>query len=387
MAALRQGLCHVPTYVMIPDIVMSKKPPNLFVVPVGIPGMGKDGGNDVGRDAVCFLDSEGKQLDKFESPNIGSGEGLARLFRGYGDGEGLEREVVNMEVNDVATLESLAARKGQTVVGELLKAAMGQSLGFDNGQKATTTSIPKNSYRLCLSVGCQNENAGFFLNRAKDGLPQRFAAVPVIYPYLPEPKEDAEPEPVEPWKVTLPEFPRVGELDWIIPVPPAVRHEILRFHWLKNTGGEVDPLDGHLMLTRLKVAFGLAVLEGRDGITEEDWRIAGQLTDLSTQTWSWLKSETAHKSRRENMARAHSQSERQTIIGDLQLEERRKRVMGAIIRKLQRDGRATGKQLKQNCDSTIRKDAPAVIDSMVDQGELIITGKDDNGDFWYELPD
>ena len=40
---------------------------------------------------------------------------------------------------------------------------MGQSLGFSNAQKATTTFIPAHSYRLCLGIGAQPENAGFFL--------------------------------------------------------------------------------------------------------------------------------------------------------------------------------------------------------------------------------
>ena len=98
----------------------------------------------------------------------------------------------HLEVTDVATLEALAGRKGQTLVSQLLAAYMGQPLGFHNAQKDTTTAVKGHTYRLCLSVGVQLENAEFFLSREKDGFPQRFLWLPTLDPHAPEPEPAPE---------------------------------------------------------------------------------------------------------------------------------------------------------------------------------------------------
>ena len=113
----------------------------------------------------CVSQPDDTVLEDPPSPGIGSGEGLARLFKGYGDNADGATDRVHLEVNEVGTLEGLADRKGGTLVGELLKGFMGQALGFSNAQRATTTYIHAQTYRLCLGVGAQPENAGFFLDR------------------------------------------------------------------------------------------------------------------------------------------------------------------------------------------------------------------------------
>jgi hypothetical protein len=46
----------------------------------------------------------------------------------------------------------------------------------------------------------------------------------------------------------------------------------------------VDPLDGHAMQTRLKVAVALMTLEGRTIVDTTDWTLAGYVMDVSTYT-------------------------------------------------------------------------------------------------------
>ena len=104
--------------------------------------------------------------------NPGSGEGLARIFSGDKNGRGAVT-AAHLQVPDVATLEALAERKGQKLVSQLLHAYMGQSIGFSNSQKTTSTAVRPHTYRLCLSVGVQPRTP-FFLDREKDGFPQRF---------------------------------------------------------------------------------------------------------------------------------------------------------------------------------------------------------------------
>ena len=58
---------------------------------------------------------------------------------------------------------------------------------------------------------------------------------------------------------------------------PRSLDEILAHRQQVLIGSEdVDPLDGHLMLTRFKVAFApRAAATGRKDINEDDWKIGG----------------------------------------------------------------------------------------------------------------
>src|SRR5208337_2828689 len=108
----------------------------------------------------------------------------------------------------------------------------------------TTTAIDAHSYRLCLGVGVQPDNAGFFLSREKDGFPQRFLWLPTIDPHAPE----DWPDSVAPIDIMLPDF---GCSRFVMEIPTQVTQEIQEHRWLVLTGSEdVDPLDGHPKLTQ-----------------------------------------------------------------------------------------------------------------------------------------
>jgi hypothetical protein len=87
--------------------------------------------------------------------------------------------------------------------------------------------------------------------------------------------------PVEPLNLKLPDF-GCGPDRFVVTVPDEVQAEIWHHRWQVLTAAEgIDPLDAHTTLTQLKTAFPIAVLHGRAGITDADWKIAGQLTDVS----------------------------------------------------------------------------------------------------------
>ena len=126
---LRRAITLVPPTVQLPPSVGTATSVNLLTVNVGRSGQGKDVANGVGRDAVVFSKEAGEVLEDPPSPGIGTGEGVARFFRGYGaDGDNAQ-DRAHLEVNEVGTLEALADRKGQTLVGELLKAFMARRSG------------------------------------------------------------------------------------------------------------------------------------------------------------------------------------------------------------------------------------------------------------------
>lgn len=375
-AVLRRVITLVPPSVQLPPIIGHNASVNLFTASVGKSGQGKDIANGVGAAAISFLNRDGTALDDPPSPGIGSGEGLARYFRGHGSSEESAQVAANVEVNEVGTMAALAERKGGTLVGELLKAFTGQALGFSNAQRATTTHIAAHTYRLCMGISAQPENAGFFLDREKDGLPQRFLWLPIVNPYA-RPPGGEPPEEILPAKVVVPAFPTlIPDTPFLVGVPESVRSEIEHFRYLVEIGSdEVNPLDSHLMLLRLKVALGLTVLDERRDINQEDWRIAGQLIEISNRVRAEMHQVVRDGKRRANTARAYASADRQTIIDNCLSEQRQQRVAGAIQRKLQRVGLATRRQLAKSCTLAIRGEFDPVFDELLDSGVIVRDGE------------
>lgn len=375
---LRRAVGCVEPSVKLPPLVGNAASINLYTVTAGRSGQGKDAADAAGFVAVRFPGDNGEYRDA-DRPNVGSGEGLARLFKGHSDAPGLT--CAHVIVNEVKTLEGLFGRTGATLNGELLKAYMGQPLGFSNAQRDTTTAVPEHSYRLCLGVGVQPENAGFFLSREKDGFPQRFLWLSAIDPYAPRDR----PEGVDSRDVIIPDF---GNDEYLINVPATVAREVTDCRHLILTGSEeVDPLDGHLMLTRLKISFALAILEGRKDIAESDWKIGGELLDLSKQVRDGMRRTIAQVHSRENQARAHDQADRQAIIDTRLDDDRQRRVAKAISQKLKRTGTATRRELRMACNHSIRDDFEPVFRLFLDKEFIVCKEAGEGRKTQYALND
>ena len=381
-AVLRRAITHVAPSVQLPPTVGDAVSVNLFTVSVGRSGQGKDAANGVGRVAAQFVTEDGVALDDPPSAvGLGSGEGLAKALRPTGDDDTPAR--VNLEVPEIGTLGSLAERKGGTIVGELLKAYMGQSLGFTNAQASTTSFVPAHSYRLCMGIGAQPENAHVFMDRAKDGLPQRFLWLPTTDRYAPPPG-DGPVEPVPAATVVLPTFPVViPGTPHMVRTPDSVQQAIkVHRHRVLTGDPEVDPLDGHLMLTRLKVSFGLALLDGHAEITGDDWRIAGQLIEVSNRVRSDLQRQVADRRKRDNRARAHADADRQQIIDEREVARRQRRIEDGILRKLGKadiSGWMSGSELRRSLAHSLRQDFDPVVETLVELGKVAISTAEQGG--------
>jgi hypothetical protein len=367
---LRRTTGCIEPYVVLPPIVGGQVSLNLFTAPVGSSGVGKDIANAAGHDAVDFYISIGSALlaaDEAVYIHPGTGEGLARIFAGRGNQPGETR--AHLQVPDVATLEALAGRKGQTLVSQLLAAYMGQPIGFSNNAKETTTAVGAHSYRLSLSVGVQPENADFFLSRENHGFPQRFLWLPTTDPHAPLER----PHPIDPRSVELPQFTLAdGAQRYEIGIPGAVAEEIWSHRWRVLTGtAGVDPLDAHIKLTQLKVAAAVAILHGDTRVTDEAWGIAGHLIDVSAKVHASLAAAVEARRHRENTAKAHDQADRQAIVEVLLADKHQRRVRKAIERKLKRVGTAAEYELEKACHSSIRDDFKSVFDLCLDERFIV----------------
>lgn len=276
--------------------------------------------------------------------------------------------------NEVAKMGALIDRQGATLESELLAGYMGQRLGAQNNSKETTTAIEPHSYRLCLGVGVQPENGDFFLIREKNGFPQRFLWLPATDPWCPRPTREARTAPTR-VDVTLPNF---GAR--IVGVPDRVWDEVAEQRWRGLVDDpDVDPLDSHINLTRLKVAVGLALLHGGLDITEDYWLLAGHLMLRSRQTRDRMRTAVDARRRRENTAKATARAEAEVIVETKLADARADRVLRAIKRKLTGAGAATEAELHRYLDATLRDDFTAVFELLVDEGLLVCCGTTQKG--------
>jgi hypothetical protein len=360
--------CIAPN-VVLPSTVGGQVSLNLFTVPVGASGAGKDIANAAGRDACDFYQKTGDLVHPMAEAvyiHPGTGEGLARIFKGHGESqEAVTR--AHLQVPDVATLEALAGRQGATLHSQLLAAWMGQPIGFANNSKDTSTGIDAHGYRLNLSIGAQPDNARFFLEREKDGFPQRLLFLPTNDPHAPE----TRPTPIKSASFELPNFGD-AETRFVMEIPDDVADEIWRHRWQVLTGVEgIDPLDAHIKLAQLKTAASIAILHGNTQVTPEAWKLASQLIDVSNQVREGLRAAATARARRENTAKAHGQADREAIIHERLSVASQERVGKAITRKLKRVGKATRYDLRMACDSSIRPDFPTVFDIFLDREYLV----------------
>jgi len=114
----------------------------LFVALAGNPGTGKDQTIATGRKAVTFTrGGAGIDIDEFL---LGSGEGIARTFKGREGNEARTRAL--FVANEIDTFDALAGRKGSTLSPQLKQMFNGQPLGFNNASAETNSVVPEGTY-------------------------------------------------------------------------------------------------------------------------------------------------------------------------------------------------------------------------------------------------
>jgi hypothetical protein len=135
-------------------------------------------------------------------------------------------------------------------------------------------------YRLTAIAGVQPLASDVLFDDADTGTPQRWIWMPALDPRMPD---------------EAPEWP--GPVPWAAPslngwqhhglvtmrVPEHVSEGIRAAHRARHRGHDTNHMDGHLALTRLKVAAALAILHGSYEITDQMWDLAGLVMDISMQ--------------------------------------------------------------------------------------------------------
>jgi hypothetical protein len=349
---LARIICQVPPAVVLPDIINDEASLNLTLALVGRSGDGKGGSVAVARRAVDI------GTPQFQVHTLGSGQGIAH---GYGhwepgkDGEpgGVVQHATSVMFN-VEEVDHLTAHNNQnasTALAELRRFCMGEKLGHLYADRTRRIEIPAHHYRGAIVVGVQPARAGVILNDVDGGTAQRFTWWPTIDHNPP----DIEPQRPEPWQWKMPpDIPEPSIFTGRRPLPicQAVRDAVREARRARNRG-EGDPLDGHALLTRERIAAALGILNGHWGINDEDWDLAGQVMAISDATRAGVAAALAVTARVANTARAHAEADRDEVKEDRQDQ----RVARRLLDILHRGGDwANGSDLRRRLTS---RDRPA----------------------------
>lgn len=334
---LMRAVLAVPPHVVLPPIIGSEVSLNLLLAHVGASSGGKGTADKTAAAAVRFSVAGRRMVQPEPMLPLGTGEGINRTYafskRDTTTGQFETKWLTDTALfgcRDIATLAALGTRQGATLIPELLKAFMGEELGFANADKERRVILPMHSYRLCLSAGVQPENGEVLLNpqAMRDGWPQRITWSPVR-PGVVRARRLAGVEQVcEPITVVIPDFdrdPMNATLTLItdgddfaaasapptftyIGVPLAVHQTIIDVDAVKDPdpfGRTGDPLAGHRLLAQLKIAAALAVVHNRTDIADEDWQRAERFIEVSTKVADAVAVESNLAAERDAERRGH----------------------------------------------------------------------------------
>jgi hypothetical protein len=371
---LVRALCQVPPKVAIPPVIGGHAAPNLMLALVGPSGLGKGASEHAARDAVRF-DGLYAVNEVPEFP-IGSGEGLAATFADRG------AETITTAIFTAAEVDGLAAlmsRQGSTLESVVRQLFTGEAIGFANARKDTRVIVPRLSYRAGVIVGVQPARSAVLLRAADGGTPQRFLWLPVRDPDMP----DQRPAAVDPITVKVPafRFPDAGEPAVEIYLPPAAKDAIDAHQVACHRGdSEVDPLDGHALLLRAKVAIALAVLDKRKDVNVEDWSLSGTIMAVSKATRLMCQKELDSQRQKANKAKASETAEREDLLSDSKLKSCKE----AIVRKLRKlpdSGTCARHDLRRAVKADRRAYFDTAISELIDEGEIKAVSLN-NGDLY-----
>ncbi|MBO0879944.1 MAG: bifunctional DNA primase/polymerase [Mycobacterium sp.] len=320
-AVIARALATVPPWVCLPEVIGSKGSLNLFVALVGPSGTGKGAADSLAAEVVPADVHIGQ---------AGSGEGLTHQYAHVDRKTGetiIDRRMVLFSVPEIDTLNALGGRTGSTIMSKLREAYSGEELGFGYADQTRRIVLGKHGYRLTMVVGVQPSRAGVLLDDAGGGTPQRFIWLPSTDPDI---SVDTPPAPRPIWVPPESQWIRWGSARRI-EIPDETVRTIKSAHASRQRG-EGHALDGHALFTREKVAFALAVLEGRESMNSDDWFLSGIVMDKSDETRNEIEKELRKEFHKENEQKGKAQGEMRSVAEEIIMSKKIENVRNSILR-------------------------------------------------------
>lgn len=365
---LARVICRTPEWVALPPLIFSPASLNVAIAIVGDSGTGKSGAHRVASEAVQL--SGGTE---FRTHSIGSGQGLGHAFARFDPKEGVVRTAYSalLTLDEVAHLAGHAGQNGSTILAELRRFLMGEPLGHLYVDLHKRVEVPAHSYRGAVIIGTQPALAGAILDDRDAGTPQRFGWFPATDPTAGDDMPDC-PEPLA-WQAAG--WDRRRAVNGLVPLSVCGEAATaIREAHRQRARGEGDPLDGHRLLTRERFAAGFALLAGHaqaEGITADDWALAGTLLAVSDQTRNQVVDRLTRARTEQNRQRGEAEAERAAIVGERTEQAAVQRAGQAITRKLTREGDwVPAHTLRKTLAGALRQHFTAAIERLIEAGQI-----------------
>lgn len=346
--------------IALPPIVGGYASLNLFVGIVGRSGSGKGAAEAVAKEAI--------DVGELAVRNTGSGEGAVHAYmKRTKDGLEQHTTAVLFSIPEIDSLGAVGARQGATIMSLLRSGWSGEQLGFQYADPAKNLLVPAHKYRMCLVAGIQPGRAGTLLDDEDGGTPQRFLWLPAIDPDAPE----ILPSAPKPMTLHQREPVVVGASGVLGMEVCATARQIIVTERRKAVRGEGDALDGHALLTRLKVAAGLALMDKRRDVNDEDWQLSGVISGMSDATRSRVIAHRQDEIRKQATGRALAEADRQVIVTETVAEKAVARVARGILRRLD-DGEMAYADARKRVAQRDRDFFEDAVEHLVKAGQIAI---------------
>lgn len=374
--ALARVVAHVEPTAVLPPIVGGHASLNLFLGLVGPSGGGKGAADAVAADALDYGDA----LDPLHVEGVGSGEGILHTYQRYVPGKGgakgkteQHRTRALFRAPEVDTLAALKHRQGSTLLPKLRDAWSGDALGFAYADTTRRLDLRAHTYRLCLIVGVQPSKAGPLLDDADGGTPQRFLWLPTLDPAMP----DDRPDEPTPWPWSPPSALRFVSGRHVLPVCDEAVRAIDGAAIARNRG-QVDALDGHALLSRLKTAAALALLAGRAEVIPDDWQLAGVVLAVSDTTRASIVQQLGERREAQATARGRAEGVASLAADEVREAAAVKRVRRRLLAKLGTDWTTAG-ELRRSLASRDRQHFEDAMEGLTEAGVAEAQGVEHQG--------
>lgn len=360
-ATLAMIVSRVDPKISLPPIVGGRGSCNIFVALVGASGGGKGASTAAAHD---LIDVRADRLIRVSQRTLGSGEGISAAFVERVKGEdGMEvvqhTDGVMFEAPEVDSLAALGGRSGSSLMPELRKVWSGERLGFQNRDRSTSLPVEPHSYRATLIVGVQPERSGALLDEAAGGTPQRFVWFSTEDPDAPD-TAPAAPEPIKWQNPDMHAIPFTEGIRGMTVCDEA--WNTIEDAQVQRLRGSGHALDGHALLSRLKIAAALALLEMRGDVSDEDWHLAGIIMQHSDQTRQKCIDALKAASRAVNTSRAELRAEAAVTIDDHLVAKCAERILSNVDSEWIGSGK-----LRAKLTTKLREHFDQAIDELLEQ--------------------
>lgn len=331
-------LARIPPTVVLPALIGGPGSLNFILAVVAPSSGGKGASSATARDLVDWRGNVPKVLS---NQPFGTGEGIVSSYvhrepvktdKDGTTGGGLvhDNDSVAFTADEIDSLFAQANRKGATVMSVLRSAWMGEIIGSTTADPTRKLKVDAHRYRFTATLGVQPDRGHSLLNDSSGGTPQRFLWMPGTDRAITRHGRPDDPGKLEvclpPWGDAVKS--KSDGLN-VVSVDGKVQLAILDNHVL-NQRGEVGALDGHALLTREKLAYALAVLDGHWNLTVEDWDLAGAMMEVSDETRAMMKALSEQEHAKQRVEYLEARGKAQDEVDNNKLATMKNWIMGKV---------------------------------------------------------